>query len=249
MKLIWLTVAAALSSAPAFSQAPPSDVAAGAGTYRIYCSECHGREGRGGRGPDLTSGRWTHGSTDTDIANVISKGVPGTAMPPWGHDFDDNAIHQLVAFVRSLNAGGAPVRPTGNPERGREIFWGKGNCGACHMVSGRGGRLGPELTRIGAQRSLAYLKESIVSPSADIAPGYEAVSVRSKRGGSITGIRKNEDNFTIQVFDTSEKYHSFQKADLSSLEEQSQSLMPPSALSPAEVDDVVAYLDTLRGTS
>ncbi|HYM12213.1 MAG TPA: c-type cytochrome [Bryobacterales bacterium] len=246
MKLTWL-LAAALCAAPAFAQPAPSDAAAGAGTYRVYCSECHGREGHGGRGPDLTSGRWTHGSTDADIARVIAKGVPGTGMPAWGGDFDDTAVRQLVAFVRSLNAGGAPVLPTGNAERGQESFWGKGNCGACHMVSGRGGRLGPELTRIGAQRSLAYLRESIVKPSADIAPGYEAVRVRPRRGSSITGIRKNEDNFTIQIFDTSEKYHSFQKADLDSLEEMPESLMPPGSLSPAEVDDVVAYLDTLRG--
>ena len=68
------------------------------------------------------------------------------------------------------------------------------------------------------------------------------------RGGrAVTGIRKNEDNFTIQIFDTAEKYHSFQKSDLVSLEELRDSLMPRSELAPADVDDLVAYLDTLRG--
>jgi putative heme-binding domain-containing protein len=234
-----------LALIPAAAQEP--DVTEGAFTFRVYCSECHGLKGRGGRGPDLAGGRFTHGDTDADLARVISKGVPGTGMPAFGEDLPDVAVRQLVAFVKSLHAGTGIVQITGNVERGRELFWGKGNCGSCHMVSGRGGRLGPELTRIGAQRSVAYLRESIVNPSADIAEGYQGVRIVPRGGQAITGIRKNEDNFTIQVFDTSENYHSFRKADLETFEELRDSLMPSSALTPAEVDDVVAYLDSLRG--
>src|SRR5712692_7221658 len=173
---------AILLALPIFGLAAESDVAAGKARFRIYCSECHGREGRGGRGPDLTSGRWTHGGSDADLAHTIAKGVPGTAMPAYGEDFDENDIKQLVAFIRSLAAGAGTVQVTGNPARGFELFWTKGMCGASHMVSGLGGRLGPELTRAGAQRSLAYLKESILQPSADLTPGYQAVSVVTRGG-------------------------------------------------------------------
>lgn len=223
------------------------DVAAGRARYRVYCSECHGREGHGGRGPDLVSGRWTHGGSDADIDRTIAKGVPGTGMPSFGEQFDETDIRQLVTFIRSLAAGAGTIEVTGNSERGREIFWGQGACGGCHMVAGRGGRLGPELTRIGAQRSLAHLKESMMKPAADIAEGYQAVRVVPRGGRPITGIRKNEDNFTIQVFDTTEKYHSFQKAHLDNLEELRDSLMPPTSLALSEIDDLLAYLDTLRG--
>ena len=222
-------------------------VAAGAARFRIYCSECHGRQGRGGRGPDLASGRWTHGGTDEDIARIIAKGLPGAGMPAFGDQWDQNDIRELVAFIRSLAAGAGTIQVTGNPESGRQIYWGKGACSGCHMIAGRGGRLGPDLTRMGAQRSLAGLKESIVNPSADIADGYQGVRATPRGGRVITGIKKNEDNFTIQIFDTGEKYHSFQKSDLASLEELRDSLMPRPQLSPAEVDDLVAYLDTLRG--
>ncbi len=238
---------AILLALPAFALAAGSDVTAGKARFRIYCSECHGREGRGGRGPDLASGRWTHGGSDADLARTIAKGVPGTAMQAYGEDFDENDIKQLVAFIRSLAAGAGTIQVVGNPARGFELFWTKGMCGGCHMVSGLGGRLGPELTRAGAQRSLAYLKESILKPSADLTPGYQAVRVVRRGGRPITGIRKNEDNFTIQIFDTSEKYHSFQKSQLDTLEELKESLMPPASLSDTEVDDVLAYLDALRG--
>ena len=227
----------------------PRDIVAGRARFRIYCAECHGREGRGGRAPDLASGRWTHGGSDAEIAHTIAKGVPGEGMPAFSDDFDEKDIRQLVAFIRSITAGSGTIQVTGNPERGREVFWGKGGCGTCHMVAGRGGRLGPELTRIAAQRSLAYLKESILKPSADITPGYQGVRVAPRGGRAVTGIRKNEDNFTIQIFDISEKYHSFQKADLETLEELRDSLMPPSPLAPPEIEDVLAYLDTLRGKS
>ena len=224
-----------------------SDVAAGAAAFRLYCSECHGQKGHGGRGPDLVSGRWTHGGSDAEIARTISKGVPGTAMPTFGDQFEESDIRQLVAFIRSLAAGASALVVTGNAERGHELHWGKGGCAQCHMIAGRGGRRGPELTRIGAQRSLASLKESVVSPSADIAGGYQGVRVSPRGGQPIIGIRKNEDNFTIQIFDIAEKYHSFQKTELQAVEELRESLMPPGSLSATEVDDLVAYLDTLRG--
>ncbi|HZS51009.1 MAG TPA: c-type cytochrome [Bryobacterales bacterium] len=212
--------------------------------FHRACAVCHGLNGNGGRGPDLVSGRWSHGSTDADLARVITNGVPGTDMPAFGQRFNQEEITKLVAFVRSLSAGGGNLKITGNAERGQEIYWGKGACSSCHMVNGQGGTLGPELSRIGAQRSPASLKESIVSPSAAIVTGYQTVKV-TQGGRTITGIRKNEDNYSIQVFDGNE-YHSFDKSKIDRLEEPPESLMPASNLSASEVDDLVAYLDTLR---
>ena len=239
-----LTLALVLTLIPAAAQ---SDVAAGADVFRLTCAECHGKRGLGGRGPDLVSGRWTHGGSDAEISNTISKGVSGAGMPAFEKELEPAEIGQLVAFIRSLASGAGAMKVTGNAERGREIYWGKGACAGCHMIEARGGRLGPDLTRIGAQRSIASLKESIVSPSAQIADGYQGVRAAPRGGSPVTGIRRNEDNFTIQVFDTSEKYYSFRKADLERFEELAESLMPAGALTSAEADDLVAYLDTLRG--
>ena len=212
--------------------------------FHRACAVCHGLNGNGGRGPDLVSGRWNHGSTDADLERVIASGVPGTDMPAFGERFNQEEIGKLVAFVRSLSSGGGSLKITGNVERGQQIYWGKGACASCHMVNGQGGTLGPELSRIGAQRSPASLKESIVSPSANIVTGYQTAKV-TMSGRTITGIRKNEDDYSIQVYD-GDSYHSFDKTKVDRLDEPSDSLMPPSALSAAEIDDLIAYLDTLR---
>ena len=241
----WILFATLLPAAVACAQ---SGVAAGGARYKLYCASCHGLKGLGGRGPDLVSGRWTHGSGDDEIARVIAKGVSGAGMPSFAGQFDEPEIQQLVAFVRSLGASSSPpAKPAGNPDRGRELFWGTSGCGQCHSIAGRGGRLGPDLTRIGAQRSLTHLKESLVKPSADLAEGYQGVRAAPRGGRPVTGIRRNQDNFTVQIFDTNEKYHSFRRDDLDRLEELSDSLMPPTTLPPSELDDLVAYMDTLRG--
>ena len=232
----------------AIAARPQADATPAAARYKLYCASCHGLKGLGGRGPDLVSGRWTHGSTDDDLARVISKGVPGGAMPSFDNQFDDQEIRQLVAFLRSLGASsGPPSKPTGNPDHGRDLYWGQAACSQCHMIQGRGGRLGPDLTRIGAQRSLAHLRESLVKPSADIPDGYRGLRATPRGGRPVTGIPRNEDNFTVQLFDTNEKYYSFRRDALDRLEELPDSLMPPTTLPASDLDDLVAYLDSLRG--
>jgi putative heme-binding domain-containing protein len=214
--------------------------------YRRACAVCHGGKGHGGRGPDLVSGRWSHGGTDEDLARVIAQGVPGSEMPGFGERFTEDEIKSMVAFVRSLASESEPIKVEGNPQRGQEIYWGKGNCSACHLLLGRGGRLGPDLTRIGAQRSPASLRDALLTPAAIIANGYSGARA-TRNGRTVQGIIKNEDNFTIQIFDGS-AHHSLDKSSLASLEKMEESLMPAyNSLAPAEIDDLVAYLDSLRG--
>ncbi len=236
MIAIWLLVAALAS-------AQDNLTSAGA-LFHKHCAACHGMKGNGGRGPDLVSGRWRHGGTDADIERVIAGGVPGSDMPAFGEQFAAGDYVKLIAFIRSLSAGGGNLGITGDAAQGRSIYW-KAGCSSCHMVNGRGGVLGPDLSFIGSQRSPASLKESIVSPSATIVTGYQGV--RIMQGSQvITGTRKNEDNFTIQIFD-GQQHHSFDKTKLDRIEELPESLMPATNLPAREVDDLVAYLDSLRG--
>jgi putative heme-binding domain-containing protein len=178
---------------------------------------------------------------------VIAKGVPGEAMPSFERQFDESEIRELVAFLRSLASTGTAVKPAGHPGRGREIYSGEAGCSRCHMIGGRGGRTGPDLTRIGAQRSLAHLRESLAKPSADIPDAYRGVRATPRGGRPVIGIPRNEDNFTVQIFDTNEKYHSFRRDTLERLEDLSESLMPPTTLPSDDIEDLIAYLDTLRG--
>jgi cytochrome c oxidase cbb3-type subunit III len=241
--------------------AQPAQVREGASLFRANCSPCHGLGAHGGgRGPDLTSGRWTHGSTDAAIFRTITQGVPGTEMP--ANSFDDSEINAIIAYLRSLSPSSKSAI-AGNRERGQRIFFGKGTCSECHMVNGKGGRLGPDLTRVGAARSTSYLIDSIREPSKDLSDGmvdpnnhyanalvYDTVAIVTKAGQQITGIARNEDTFSIQLLDTNQQLHLLLKKDLLSVRHERRSLMPAytiDVLGDTELRDVVAYLESLRG--
>ena len=131
--------------------------------FRQECVFCHGVSARGGmRGPDLTTGAWSHGGSDEELAATITDGVPGTEMPAHTH-LKSEEIGQIIAYLRTLQQ--PATRARGDAARGETLFFGSGRCGSCHLVKGRGGRVGPELTRVGSARSRAYLIESIREPA------------------------------------------------------------------------------------
>src|SRR5215469_6800223 len=142
--------------------------------FRLNCAFCHGLGARGGgRGPDLTRAK-RHGSSDAEIFHNIHDGIAGTAMTAAtnggiGVGMSDEEIWQVVTYIRSLEVK-APAQPTGNAARGRELFNAAG-CSTCHMIEGKGGRLGPDLTSVGASRSTEYLVESLRNPSKRLAQG------------------------------------------------------------------------------
>ena len=234
----------------------PEAVRQGRVIFRFGCIFCHGLEANGGtRGPDLTRGRWTHGSSDAAIFQNIDEGVPGTAMPATVLAEDE--IWSVVAYLRTLSAASAtPI--TGSREAGERIFFGSGACSQCHMVNGKGGRLGPGLSNIARARGIQYLIESIRDPNKQItirhpnwqvAVGYATVSVLTKDGRSITGVRRNEDSFSIQIMDRREEIHRFLKKDLREVIYEPGSLMPEytdEILSDEQLQDLLAYLDSLR---
>src|ERR1700689_2350701 len=133
--------------------------AAQAGEYefRINCALCHGLGAHGGgRGPDLTRARKKHVHSDEEMFQVISYGIPGTVMPANGTNgqgvgMTDEEIWQIVTYIRSVEVK-APAKPTGSAAHGRELFYGDANCSLCHMVEGKGGRVGPELPAVGGSR-------------------------------------------------------------------------------------------------
>ena len=241
--------------------ADPSAIKEGASLFRANCSPCHGLSAHGGgRGPDLTSGRWTHGSSDSDIFRTISQGVPGTQMPANG--FEDSETWAIIAYLRSL-APSPHTKMTGDPAKGEKLFTGAAACSTCHMVNGRGGLLGPDLSRVGASRSISYLIESIREPDKELSDGmldpnnhyglplvYDTVTVVLKNGDKLTGVAKNEDTFSIQLLDTHQQLRLFPKRDLKEVLHERKSLMPAYSeqmINPAELQDLLAYLENLRG--
>ena len=237
----------------------PAAVTQGAVLFRQECMFCHGAGARGGmRGPDLTTGSWSHGGSDAEIARTISDGVPGTAMP--ANHFTTDEIWRIVSYLRSLQQ--PPSVAIGNPERGETLFFGAARCGSCHISKGRGGRLGPELSTVGSARSRAYLVESIREPARRLTENrvfgdsvtlkYDTVTAVTADGRTIVGVRMNEDTFTVQIMDTAERVYSLEKKTLKSFKREDRSLMPaydPGRLAAADLDDLVAYLQTLRSAN
>jgi cbb3-type cytochrome c oxidase subunit III len=112
----------------------PQAVTQGAVLFRQECTYCHGVAARGGmRGPDLTTGSWSHGGTDADLSRTIASGVAGTAMPP--NKLTEEEIGQIVAYLRTLQQAPAPA--SGDARNGEVLFNGPLRCASCHIVNGR----------------------------------------------------------------------------------------------------------------
>jgi cytochrome c oxidase cbb3-type subunit 3 len=232
----------------------------GASLFRANCSPCHGLSARGGgRGPDLTAGHWTHGSTNSDIFRTITQGVPGTEMPANG--FQDSEIWAIIAYLRSVAPPKNPI-VSGDPVNGKKIFSGSAGCSHCHMVKGSGGLLGPDVSRVGASRSVSYLIDSIRQPDKELSSGmldpnnhyglplvYDTVTLVTLGGEMITGVARNEDTFSVQLLATDQSLQFFLKKDLKEVIHRRKSLMPPyleDTLSASQLQDLIAYLETLR---
>jgi cytochrome c oxidase cbb3-type subunit III len=247
--LSWFAITAIAADTETKVKLPNSraDLLHGEKLFQVHCARCHGPKGEGSRGPTLIRARLLHAPDDAALLAVIDDGIRGTEMPGAGA-MSRHEMLQTAAFVRSL--GKVPQQPVpGDPARGAEIYRTKGNCGSCHSISGEGGVAAPDLTQIGETRSAAYLRESLVDPQAAVPEGYVRLTVVPKSGRSVTGVRVNEDSFSIQVRDDSGRSYSFWKSDVARVDKpQNKSPMPSyqGQLSDPELTDLVAYLASLK---
>ncbi len=220
------------------------DLRMGRQFYLGHCAQCHGPEGEGGRGVNLTTGQYRLSRTDDDLLRVIQGGVPGTEMPPSRLPVSD--IRRVVEYVRSLGAAGAQEKAAGDAAAGAVVY-GRLGCSGCHVVAGKGGSLGPSLDSIGLRRSLKFLRESLVTPEAFVAKAYVGASAVTRTGERVTGVRLNEDDYSLQIRDAREKVHSFSKAKLETFRRLDSSLMPAYGKLPAvDLENLIAYLSSLR---
>jgi putative heme-binding domain-containing protein len=220
-----------------------SDIETGSRLYRNNCFACHGPEGASIPGVDFRRGI-KRASSDADLFKIIVNGIPGTAMPPA--NLSDGQRLAVAAYVRSLAASAAGA---GDATRGRTVFEGKGGCLVCHRVNGKGSRMAPDLSEVGAIRTAAYLESSILDPNQSVLPEQKTVRAVTKQGVVITGRRLNEDTHTVQLLDQNERLRSLSKSDLREYALVPVSSMPSSKgkLSQEEVADLVTYLLSLKG--
>src|SRR2546425_4423463 len=224
----------------------PEAIAAGKKLYEEACQICHGGDARGGRGPALAAGDFLHGGEDAQIFQNIREGIAGTQMPAF--DMLPNEIWQLVSYIHSLSGTVVQEEVPGNRAAGEKIFFGKGGCVACHQVNGRGSRLAPDLSSIGRWTAQS-LRDTILNPNQREGRERNVVVVKIPDGHEIRGLRRNEDTTSLQLMDPAEKFHLLEKKNLAEVRYEEKSLMPDDygrRLSATEIDNVVAYLKTLR---
>jgi quinoprotein glucose dehydrogenase len=138
----------------------------------------------------------------------------------------------------------------GNIQRGYDIFFGRtdASCRRCHKVSGSGGEVGPDLSKIGLEKDRKYLLESIVNPNTKIAKGFETAILVMDTGKVITGIIKNETANAIKVMLKDGTLVNVNKLEV---EERApgRSGMPDDIvkqLSLSDIRDLVEYLSSLK---
>src|SRR5215471_18258100 len=221
------------------------DPSAGRPVFERYCAPCHGMSGDGGRGPRLNRSYLPHAPDDNELRSVITNGIP-PSMPDASY-LSEEEIANVAAHIRSLAKLAGEIVP-GNAGRGAFIYVRSG-CAACHIQSGKGASFGPDLTGIGDIRSGTFLKSVLRNPSSELPDGFLMVTAGTREGKNITGIRVNEDTFTIQIKDQAGNLYSFRKKDLQRLTRHTGQTPMPSfekILSPAELDDLVSFLAASR---
>jgi putative heme-binding domain-containing protein len=247
--ILWLAAGAALAQHGSTTRSnpfnSPEDQAEGARLFRVQCAACHGPNGSGGAGGPALTGALRRGDGDEAIYQAIVKGIAGTPMPPYGGSGRD--AWQMTAYVQSLRVGNAAAQANGDASRGARIFSSHG-CRQCHAVGGEGGALGPDLASTARSRPLPALRRALTHPDDEVSPEYWMVKARTKTGEEISGIRLNEDSHSIQYRD-SRGLRSLLKDEMARVEIVRSSAMPSfsAKLSAAEIEDLIAYLVSLRG--
>ena len=245
MKFILLCLAAI----PVFAQGAHdavADLTIGKRVFDSQCALCHGPDGSGGRGPNLRKAKLKKAPDDEALRKAIADGLPPEMPGAW--QLSIREVASVAGYVRTLGKIVVEEIP-GDVFRGQDLFV-KTGCGNCHIVNGKGTGGGPELTAIGTRRNAQHLRESLMTPSKFLPDGFLLVEVTDAAGRTTKGVKANEDLFTIQLAQPTGRYRSFNKATLKKLTRiTGQSTMPAfDKLPAADLDNLVAYLASLRGT-
>jgi quinoprotein glucose dehydrogenase len=132
------------------------------------------------------------------------------------------ALKERAAKYESQRPKDDPLAPWqdslegGDVERGRRIFFERAqvSCVRCHKVGGTGGEVGPDLSKISADKNRDYLLEAIVAPSKTIAKNYESVIIRDVDGVTHTGVLRSESETELQIMTAEGRLVAIAKDDI-----------------------------------
>jgi putative heme-binding domain-containing protein len=181
--------------------------------------------------------------SDSQLAGIIANGIPDFGMPAF-RLIGSNQINSVVRHLRVLQGGGTSLKFAGDAQRGKAIFFGKGGCSSCHMMSGGGGFPGPDLSGFGQSLNPTDIRSAITDVKQSNA-SVKTITATTRAGEKISGVIRNEDNFSLQLQDTDGQFHFLAKSDVQEVNYQEGPSMPSdygSRLSSQELDDLVKFL-------
>jgi putative heme-binding domain-containing protein len=241
-------------------QGQPEAIQQGREIYNERCTVCHGFDGSAGElGPALgLEGRRFALQSPAEIFGAIKNGIPATGMPATPNLSDDD-VWKVTAYIQALRGTAIDAPAAGNVGLGEQIFWGKAECGTCHMIRGKGGIIGPELSNIADIRKTASIVDALTNPGYRVQgdggaiprkleppTSYQAVRVTLPDGKVMRGVLKNEDSVSLQVLGIEDsRLHLLDRARMKEVAYEKTSLMPrdyKGRLTSQEFQDLVAFL-------
>ncbi len=217
---------------------PPGDA-----IFAANCAGCHGADGRGGEhAPNIATAPEVQHLLDRELAAVVRYGISGAGMPAFS-TLKPQEVADVVSYLRALQGRGDIVKLPGDPNQGQVLFFGKAQCSDCHMVNGKGGFIGSDLSFYGADAKADQIRAIILNPDKNLPADKKATTVVTLTGQEITGMLKVKDNFSLSIQTPDGAFHYLPNSELAQVDFGSRSLMPAgSTLSGKEVDDLVSYL-------
>ncbi|MFQ5851231.1 MAG: c-type cytochrome [Candidatus Binatia bacterium] len=155
------------------------------------------------------------------------------------------------AGAQKVTEAWKPYLP-GDTEAGKELFFdpeSPAGCAKCHTIGGQGGKVGPELTKVGAVQTPKYILESILEPSKVVPKEFEPILIITKNGQYLGGIVKDEDEKVVRLADSQGQLQEIAKAEIAERVPQETSLMPGNfaeILTVQDLHNLLAYLTTLK---
>jgi cytochrome c oxidase cbb3-type subunit III len=214
----------------------------GAAIFASNCSGCHGADGRGGEhAPNIATAPDVQHLMDRELAGIIRYGIAGAGMPAFS-SLKQQEVADVVSYLRVLQGRGDIVKLPGDPRQGETLFYGKAQCADCHMVNGKGGFIGGDLSFYGAEAKPDQMRAVILDPEKNLPADKKATTVVTINGQRLTGMLRTNSNFSLSLQTPDGAFHFLPKSDLTQVDIGSRSLMPAANLNSKEVDDLVSYL-------
>jgi putative heme-binding domain-containing protein len=214
----------------------------GAAIFASNCATCHGADGRGGEhAPNIATAPQVQHLMDRELAGIIRYGIAGAGMPAFS-SLKQQEVAEVVSYLRVLQGRGDIVKLPGDPKQGEALFFGKAKCSDCHMVNGKGGFIGADLSFYGAEAKPDQMRAIILDPDKNLPSDKKATTVVTTAGQTITGMLRTNNNFSLALQTLDGSFHFLPKSELTQVELGSHSLMPAATLNSKEVDDLVSYL-------